>query len=724
MSIKVKQKDITDCGAACIASVAAHYNLKLPIARIRQIAGTDKKGTNVLGMVKAAENLGFSAKGVKGKLDSLSKIPLPSIAHIIINNKLHHYVVITTIKGDRVEYMDPGDGEIHKCNFEKFNDIWTGVLILLIPTEDFKEGNKKVPIYKRFLFLLKPHKTILGQCLFGAVVATILGLSTSIYIQKLIDHVFVNGNNNLLNLLSVLMLIALGFQVYINATKDVFMLKVGQRIDAQLILGYYKHLLKLPQQFFDTMRVGEIISRVNDASKIRYFINDTLITLTVNILIVFFSFGMLFFYSWKLALILLIVIPLYTVTYFISNFFNKKRERKMMESAAELESQFIESINSVKTIKQFGIEEFANIKTETRFVLLLKSIYKSSLNTFFSIHTSNTLSKIFTIVILWVGSQFVIKGDLTPGTLLSFYALIGYFTQPITSLIGANKTIQNALIAADRLFEIIDLEVEQENNKVNIKPGSFSNIEFQNVSFSYGTRVTVFDDFNLNIEIGKNIAIIGESGSGKTTLAAILQKIYPINGGNIKLGNYSINQVSNSSLRSLIGIVPQQLNLFSGSVLENIALGEFNPDMEKVLKICSMLGITKFIEELPNGFGTYIGENGASLSGGQKQRLAIARVLYKNPEIIVLDEATSSLDSESEHFVQEAINTLKAERKTIIVIAHRLSTVINSDEIIILSKGKIIEQGNHFELFSKKSIYYNMWQKQLPSFLKNQPFIS
>ncbi|MBN2167507.1 MAG: peptidase domain-containing ABC transporter [Marinilabiliaceae bacterium] len=715
MNIKLKQRDITDCGAACLASIAAHYKLGMPVARIRQMAGTDKKGTNVLGLIKAAEKIGFTAKGVKGGIDALSQIPLPTIAHVVVKEVLHHYVVIYKVRKDIVTYMDPADGRFHSFSYSEFEKIWTGILVLFALADNFETGNRKISNIQRFLYLLRPHKSILAQSLFGALVYTVLGLSTSIYIQKLTDFVLIDGNRKLLNLLSLIMFFVLFVQIFIGATKSIFMLRTGQRIDARLILGYYKHLLKLPQRFFDTMRVGEVISRINDAVKIRAFINDTAISMIVNIFIVLFSFGLMFIYSWKLSLIMILVIPLYSLVYFYTNYLNRKQERKLMEHAAELESQLVESLNSVKTIKQFGIEEFANLKTETRFVDLLKTVYKSGLNAIFSGNSSEFISRVFTIVLLWVGAGFVIDHSITPGELLGFYAIIGYLTGPASSLIGMNKTIQNALIAADRLFEIMDLERESQENKIELKPKLIGNISFDNVSFSYGTRVDVFKNFTLEIEKGKITAIIGESGSGKTTLAVLIQKLYQIEEGAIYLGDHNIEFFENQSLRKLIATVPQNLELFAGNVVENIAVGEFSPNMDRILEICKTLGLLSFIEKLPAGFSTYLGENGAQLSGGQKQRLAIARALYRNPEILILDEATSSLDSESESFVQNTIDSLREQGKTIIVIAHRLSTVINSDKIIVLECGKLIEQGTHYELYESEGKYYQMWQKQLPT---------
>lgn len=462
------------------------------------------------------------------------------------------------------------------------------------------------------------------------------------------------------------------------------------------------------------MRVGEIISRVNDAVKIRAFINDVAINLIVNIFIVVFSFSLMFMYNWQLALIAAIVIPLYALNYYAINKLNKKRERKLMENSAELESQLVESLNSVKTIKQFGLEDFANLRTEMRFISLLKSVYQSGLNSIFSANSSEFLSRMFTIILLWSGFYFVIDNTITPGELLSFYALIGYFTGPAAGLIGMNKTVQNALIAADRLFEIMDLERESEENKMELRDELVGNIVFKDISFTYGTRAEVFKNFSLEIEKGKITAVIGESGSGKTTLIALLQKLYTINSGSINIGDYNINMLTNYSLRHIVSVVPQQLDLFSGNVLENIALGDFEPDMERVVNICKELGILPFIESLPANFSTYIGENGATLSGGQKQRLAIARALYRKPEILLLDEATSALDTESEKYVQNTIKRLREEGKTIIIIAHRLSTVINADKIVVLEQGKLIEEGNHDYLYNKQGKYYNLWQQQFP----------
>ena len=711
-STLIKQHDMRDCGAACLASVAGHYGLQLPIAKIRQLCHTDKRGTNALGLIQGLEQMGFNAKGVKASLENLPKAPLPAIAHTIFKEQYQHYVVIYKVHKGKISVMNPAYGKIETYTTEEFAKIWTGILILLEPNEYFEQRNEKTSLYQRFYQLIQPHRSILLQALVGAIFYTILGLSTSIYIQKITDYVLVDGNRRLLNLLSLIMIVLLLFQIFLGVMKSVLTLQTGQKIDKYLILGYYKHLLKLPQRFFDTMRVGEIISRVNDAVKIRTFINDVSIQIVVNVFIVLFSFALMFTYYGKLALSVALVIPFYLGIYAITNWLNKKVERRMMEESAELESHLVESLNAVKTIKQFGAEFYANNKTDIHFSTLLKTIYKSVLNSLFSGNASEFVSRIFTIVLLWVGAGYVIDREITPDELLSFYALIGYFTSPVSQLIGMNKSIQNALIASDRLFEIMDLEQEEVTDKIELTAEQIGNINFENVTFSYGSRREVFKDFSCVIQKGKTTAIVGESGSGKTTLATLIQNLYPVNSGKITIGDYEVQYLSHYSLRTLIGVVPQQIDLFSGNVIENIAFGEDFPDMQRVIDLTKQLGILSFIEQLPNGFQTHLGENGSQLSGGQRQRIAIARALYKNPEILILDEATSSLDTDSEQVIQATLNELKRTGKTLIVIAHRLSTIAHSDTILVLRNGQLIEQGTHQELLARETTYKAMWEKQ------------
>jgi len=711
--LKIKQLDITDCGAACIASIGIFYGLKMPIARIRQYAFTGKNGTNVLGMIEACKKLGFTGKGVMAEPEALDIVAKPVIAHVVINNILTHYVVIYKTTKDTVIYMDPIDGEFHKKTKSEFKNIWTGVLILIEPTNTFVGGDKTTHNFTRLIKYVAPHKVMLLQALFGALITTILGLSMSIYIGKITDYVLVYGNKNLLNVMSVAMIAILLIQVLIGAIRDIIILNTGQKIDTTLILGYYQHILKLPQFFFDAMRVGEIVSRIGDATKIRDFINQTALGLILNSLTIVIAFGLMFFFSWKLTAIIFVSTPFFLISYYLFNRLNKKYQRKTMETAAELQSQLVESLNSIQTIKRFGIEEYSNIKTESRYVRMMRSIYKGALGTIFISGGNSIISTGVTIAVLWLGSSLVIDNELTPGTLLMFYTLINYVVSPIVSLINANTDIQDAMIASDRLFQIMDLEQEEESEtKIELTDDMIGNINFNHISFRYGTRKEVFKDLNLTIECRKMTAIVGKSGSGKTTLASLLQNIYPIQNGEITIGDYELSQLSNESLRKHISTVPQSVELFMGTLAENIAIGDFHPDFKKISILIKSLGLEDLVKNLPNGINTQIGEHGATLSGGERQRVAIARSLYKKPEILILDEATSSLDSISEKYVKETLSKLVKEGITIIIIAHRLSTIKDADNIIVLDNGNVVEEGKHNELLQNKGAYYNLWNEQ------------
>jgi len=407
--------------------------------------------------------------------------------------------------------------------------------------------------------------------------------------------------------------------------------------------------------------------------------------------------------------VMLTIIPAYVLLYVISNRVNKKYQRRLMENNADLGAQLVESLNSVVTIKRFSLEEFANTKTETKFVRLLKTTFHSGKANIYLGNYASYATNAFVIILLWVGASFVIDHQLSPGALLSFYALTGYFTGPAMSLIGANKSMQDALIAADRLFEIMDLEQEESRDKLILQREGVGDIVFNNVTFRYGSRAMVFSNFTMQVQKGKITAIVGESGSGKSTLMSLLQHLYPLEDGSITIGGVDINYMEMESLRKLVSVVPQHIDLFAGNLIENIAVGEFEPDMRRILTIIHQLGIADFIEKLPAGMGTLLGEHGANLSGGQRQRLAIARALYRDPEVLILDEATSSLDPVSEMYVQNTMKQLREAGKTIIVIAHRLSTIMQADTINVLQEGKLAGEGTHPQLLEKNALYAKLW---------------
>jgi ABC-type bacteriocin transporter len=711
-SILVKQRDMSDCGAACLASVAAYFGLQIPVSKIRKYAETDKQGTSLYGLIKAAEQFHFQAKAVKASGIDLNVIPLPTIFHLVLENGIQHFVVVYGIRKNHVRFMDPSSGQLINQPILSFENSWKGVMILLAPSNKFQKGNEIKPVFIRFFQLISPHRNMLFQALLGAIVYTLLGLSAPIYVQKIIDYVLPDSNTGLLSILSLGMILLLCFQVFTGYFKSLIILKTGQQIDSRLILGYYKHLLELPQRFFDSMRVGEIISRVNDALRIRIFINDVALSLIVHGLTMVFCMTAMFIYSWKLSLIMLSTIPLYGLIYYISNGLNAKWQRKMMEAGASLESHVVETIQNVSTIRRFSAENYFNLKTESRFILFMKTIFTSSRHGLILSSTSEWITSFLYILLLWMGSYLVIERILSPGELLSFYTLTAFFTTPVRALIGANKHMQDAMIAADRLFEIIDLELDKEIADVQT-PDSFpeGDLVFNNVQFSYSPGIPVFNDLQLRFYQNQMTAVVGDSGCGKSTLLSLIHKIYQPNGGIILIAEINIQYISTAVLRQKIAAVPQHIDLFHGTIISNIALGENKPDFERIFDICNRLGLHEFISGLPEGYQTIIREQGINLSGGQKQRLGIARALYRDPSILILDEATSALDPESERIVQETLHWFYNQKKTIIIITHRQATIKYCNSIIFLKEGKPAVSGSHERLLHENSDYKQWWDK-------------
>jgi ATP-binding cassette subfamily B protein len=693
--IQIQQRDITDCGAACLCSVAGYYRKRLPVSLIRQYAGTDRQGTTVLGLVEAADRIGLQAKAVRSTAGHLHNIPLPAIAHTVQKNGLHHFVVIYRISAGHITIMDPLDGKLHRKPLAGFTDEWRGILVLCSPGEDFTAIRQASSHAIRLWQLAKPHRYALTKALAAVVIYTLLGFTTSIYLQKIVDFVLVNNNMELLHSMSIIMVLLLGLQLFIGAFKAMLGMRTAMQIDTRLILGYYRHLLQLPQRFFDTMRTGEMISRVNDAVKIRVFINEVSLDMFVNILVICFTLGIMFLYYWKLALAVLVVIPVFCLLYFAGSFINKKWRRILMENSAEFETQMVESLTTISTIKYFGLENLTCMRFEKKFMTLLNNLYRSGISSLRLDIAAEITTRLLIIAVLWAGSYFVICDELSIGELLSFYALSGFIASPIASVLSASRNIQDALVASDRLFEIIDLDTEASPESViELTPGTMGNIRFHSVSFSHDRRKTLFEDLTITIPRGKITAIVGENGSGKSTLFSLIQGLYLPNKGSIHIGDTDIRHISRESLRRMAGIVPQRIDLFAGTIAENISLDDPDPDMPRIVSLSVRTGIHDFIDALPAGYHTMLNEQGINLSGGQKQRIAIVRALYRNPEVLLLDEATSLLDVAGEQKVLEALRWYCGQGKTCIIIVHKLNITRDCDNIIVLKEGKVVEQGS------------------------------
>lgn len=721
----IKQHDITDCGAACLATISKQYGFKTSIKKIREVAGTDKQGTNAYGVIKAAEQLGFSAKGVKGDKNAFfSEFPLPCIAHVVADGNLLHYVVIHKISKKEVVIADPGKGLVKLKPEEFFGEKseegkppayqWSGVLILMVPSQSFEKGDETKGLFQRFIHLLLPQKRLILHVFVASILITVLGILGSFYFKVLLDDILSAGLIKTLHVLSIGVILLNLFKVILSAFRSHLLLYLSQKLDIALLLGYYRHVLELPMNFFGTRKVGEIISRFNDASKVRDAISGATLTIMIDTIMVIVGGVILYSQNAYMFAITLLVVLFYFIIVISFNKWYKKLNQVQMESNAQLTSYMVESLNGIQTVKAYNAERKVNLETETKFIQLLRSVFKLSWVSNLQGSLVGFVELTGGIIILWTGAYHVIKGNLSVGQLITYNSLLAYFLEPVKNLINLQPQMQTALVAADRLGEILDLEPERtKTEEKKLSPNSIrGDITIKNITFRYGTRRPVLEHITMNIRQGERIALVGESGSGKTTLSKLLLNLYSPEEGEILINGNNLKDIKLESLRERIAYIPQETFLFSGSIMENLMLGLDEVTVEEVIEASKKAQAHDFINELPLRYETRLEENGSNLSGGQRQRLAIARAILKKPDILILDEATSNLDSITERAIEKTIEEY-SKGMTTIIIAHRLSTIKRCDRIYVMERGKIIEEGSHGELIKINKIYFKLWYQQI-----------
>lgn len=709
----VRQHDMTDCAAACLATVCMYYKKEITITKLRDVLGTDIKGTTLKGLEAGAKKLGFDTKAVRVDKDGfVSKYTLPAVAHVITDQGLSHFVVIHKIKKDMVTVLDPAKGK-EKKSIEEFFKDFDGILLLMVPNNEFSPGkNKSGSMLSKFIDLLLPQKALFIYSIIGSVILTILGIASSFFNKFLMDEILPYGLKNQLKVF-VLAFLVLGItQIILSAIRQHMLLYLSQKIDIPLLLGYFKHVYKLPMQFFTTRKVGDILTRFSDAFTIKNVLTSISLSLIMDIILATVSAIILYIMNSTLFIVILILTIVSAALIYIFKEPYKKINLKQMEAGSRLNSHIIESLKGVETLKVLAAEDKSIEKLEIEYIKNLKIAFKEGVLSNIQGSISSGVSTMGNLILMYIGAMMVIDGKITLGSLMAFTSLSGYFMDPIGRLIGLQLSIQEASISLKRISEIYEVDKEQiEEDKLNLEAVD-GDIELENVTFRYGSRAPVLKDVNIRIPKGKKVALVGESGSGKTTISKLLLKYYTPEEGKIKVAGYDIEELDVYSLRRTIAYVPQNIELFSGTIKENILLGKSGATYEDIKTACENASCNSFVEKLPAKYDTFLDEAGGGLSGGEKQRLALARALIKKSKFLILDEATSNLDFISEAKIYDTL-FVKGKNLTMLIIAHRLSTIRNCDLIYVMDNGKVVEVGDHESLLKEKGYYYRLYVSQV-----------
>ncbi len=699
----VRQHDATDCGAACLATVARHYGRRVSLTRIRECAGTDGRGTNILGMLEAARRLGFEARGVKAGLDALAGVPLPAIAHVL-RGALPHFVVVHRVTPRHVVVADPARGVVRSTHGQ-FASIWTGVLVLLTAGRDFPPADfaASPPLRQRLFRLVRPHGKLLAGAFAAAFLFTLLGMSTSVFLQFLVDRVVLAHNAQLLAGMTVLVAALALLRAGSGWLRGALLARIGQRVDAALMLGYLRHVLRLPVHFFATRPAGEVLERFADAVKVRDVIGGTAVVLLVDAATTLAGFAFLFYYSRRLASISLALWFLALLAGGAGNRALRRAQRRTMERAADVQSALVEALGGVGTVKALGAEDAIYGKVEQRIRLFLDELLHGTIVAVSAATAGDAAASVGAVCVLAAGGAAALRGQLSAGEVVAFHSILISMLQPLQRLLAMNQAIQNACVAAERLDEIQALAPEGEHGGTRCPPDRPALIQFADVGFRYGMRAPVLSGVNLTIRPNALVALVGPTGSGKSTLAKLLLRFYEPCSGDIAVGGCVLGRFDLQGWRRHVACVAQDPFVFSGTVLDNLRLANPEAPAAAMSRALQAAGFPGTEEDL----NRHVGERGAALSGGERQQLAIAQALLRGPRVLILDDATGNLDSQLRTRVFETLHRLRRDM-TIIVIGHRLGAGLDPDQVVVLDSGRVLEQGSPAELVRAHGHYYRM----------------
>ncbi|MAN25769.1 peptidase domain-containing ABC transporter [Mesonia sp.] len=717
------QYDQMDCGPTCIRIIAKYYKKSFSLKTLRDRCKANKEGVNLLGISKAAESIGFRTLGAKLSLNELeNEITLPCIVHWNQN----HFVVVYKITKNRIYVSDPAQGILNytKSEFLAFwtsaneNGIEKGITLIMEPSPTFfkqeEEKSKNIGIGILYKYIIN-FKGLIFQLFLGLFLGSILQLILPFLTKSIVDIGINNKNLNFIYLILFAQLMLIFGRTTVEMIRGWILLHVSTRINVSILTDFFIKIMQLPMPYFDTKMTGDVMQRISDHERIEKFMtNSSLVVLFSIFNLIAFSYVLAVF-SIKILMVFIIGSSLYII--YILLFLNKRRELDYKKFAIDSKNQniTIQLIQGMQEIKLNNCERRKRWEWEYVQARLFKWNIQSLKLEQYQQAGALFLNEGKNIILVVLAAQGVINGNLTLGAMLAITYIIGQLNSPIEQLIYFFKNFQDAKISLDRLNEIHEVEDEMPKEKSFLYNLPINkSIFISDISFAYvgeGSK-NVLIDLSLSIPEGKITAIVGASGSGKTTLLKLLLKFYEPLKGNIKIGDSNLDYVATDYLRSKCGVVMQDGFIFSDTISNNIAVSEDEPDIDRLLEAVKVANISHFIESLPLGFNTKIGAEGNGVSQGQKQRILIARAVYKNPEYIFFDEATNALDANNEKVIMRNLNKFFKGR-TVIVVAHRLSTVKNADQIVVLDNGRISELGNHEQLTEKKGKYFNLVKNQL-----------
>ena len=714
----IKQHDATDCAAACMGMVCMHYRKETTITKLRDLMGTDLKGTNLIGLSKCAEQLGFNCQAVKVDREGfISRYTLPALANVITKEGMSHFVVVFRITKKYVIVGDPAK-DIERISIDDFYKKFTGAMLLLKPNSEFeREEIKGTKLFDRYIKLLLPQKKLFIYALVASLLVTLLGILSSLFNNIIYDEILPYRQKDVLKIMLAVFLGISLTSTFVSFVRQWILMHLSIKIDIPLMLGYFEHIYKLPMKFFASRKTGDITTRFSDAFTIKDIFTNIALSLIMDISMALITGVILFQMNPKLFAIIVMMTIISIVLVFIFKQPYKKINEEQMQQSSILNSEIIEGLRAVETIKGNANEDIELESIEREYIKSLRISYKEGMLSNVQGIISSVISGAGNLVMLYVGIMQVINNSLTLGSYMAFMTLAGYFMDPIGNLVSLQLSIQEANISMKRLSEIMDYEREQQSERQYQEITQIDgDIKLNHVTFGYGNRKPALDDVSFTIEKGQKVALVGASGSGKSTIAKLLLKYYEPQSGDITIDGMDISEYRNDDIRRAVSYVPQNIELFSKSIYDNIRVTRQSATLDEVREAAKAADAHEFIKRLPMQYYTYLEEAGNGLSGGEKQRIALARAFLKENQFYIMDESTSNLDFATENIIFDMIYN-KFRKKTMLIIAHRLATVKNCDKIIVMDKGKIIEQGTHKELLEKKGQYYRLWEMQQGNFV-------